>query len=256
MDIIDELRQEAQEKKRHTKQPMTDIPESDGIDDTEFKDRAKAALTASHRYLKELVETLKDSQQKIRVAYDLEGFGELSGLEQGGYLLEANSSGPIGSLTMSFTCTANRTVPIRCGDASHAIHQREYLRDNEMRYREAGGRFLVDARVLVQLIFDVDMTNKRIRLTTKNLDRLGETTYKIKVEDFGKALMEEIAKAVLRRPNKLNELTGFSISEDVRTQLKERLAREARQKDAEGLESSGAEAEEKKGLFGSLFKKH
>lgn len=84
--------------------------------------------------------------------------------------------------------------------------------------------------VPVSLTFDVDFQRSELRLHVWNLERLGRASYPLVPEQVDASLLAEVEKAILREPNRLKELTGFQVPEEVRGQMQRRLYVDARRK--------------------------
>ena len=209
-----------------------------------FRKLAHPAMLRGYHYLRELVDSVQTADPDIRCSYEVKGAGRLRALRQHDYALAADDVPDVTSMTLSFVCSREELVRFRVRTRKAVQQQREYLWRHGLLFtfredlgstgvQDYVGSFEMEAHVRVAVSFQIDAAQQRIRFVTKNLDQLGEETFLIGVERFDVAFLEEVGKAVLRKPNRLSELTGFKVPDDVRAQLQERLEREAEEKGRE-----------------------
>ena len=209
------------------------------------------SLQRARKLLYDLNARLTFFPPEIRATYSVDGFGELTGLQQTDYRLEFPPGGRRHPLSMHYVCRGEGEL-LRQVVAARAViaQQEDFLRqhgltftvshvfaDTSARDARAGGpaqvAFHLAAVVPVSLVFDVDPQAGGLRLTTWNLERLGRASYPLRPEAVDGALLGELEKAILREPNRLNALAGFRVSEDVRGRLQERLHLDGRRKAVE-----------------------
>ena len=65
------------------------------------------------------------------------------------------------------------------------------------------GIFTIQNEVVVTITIAADIDEDEIRLTVRNLERLGEYTYVYDYDEFTPELHEELGKALLSQPNRL-----------------------------------------------------
>lgn len=76
---------------------------------------------------------------------------------------------------------------------------------NEFGYIERG-TFTVTCEVSVVINIVADLENAQIRISEKNLEKFGESTYIFSFDEFGKDVMEELAKIILAKPSKFRTM--------------------------------------------------
>ncbi len=115
--------------------------------------------------------------------------------------------------------------------------------------KDAGAVFVVEAYVPVSFEFEADPTKNVISLKLKNLGALGVVNHAYSPDKVNVELMDELAKCVLRRPNRFDELNGEKMSDTLRQRLRENVEKEREQRNTE-LQSSATQR-----LKGSLFRR-
>jgi hypothetical protein len=113
----------------------------------------------------------------------------------------------------------------------------------------AGAVFVVEAYVPVSFEFEADPVKNVISLKLKNLGALGIVDHFYPPDKINAELMDELAKCVLRRPNRFDELNGEKMSDTLRQHLRESVEKEREQRNTE-LQSSVTQR-----LKGSLFRR-
>jgi hypothetical protein len=144
-----------------------------------------------------------------------------------------------------------------------AEQHRETLWNLNLRFNKrdmqagAGSVFVVDAYVPVSIEFEANYDKNAIQLKLKNLGTLGIVKYFFDPSKISGELMDELAKCVLRRPNRFDELTGNTLSDTTRQRIREQLAAEQNERDTE-LHTGETPAPKSKGpltqrLKGGIF---
>ncbi|MDZ7751928.1 MAG: hypothetical protein U5S82_09745 [Gammaproteobacteria bacterium] len=274
MALLDELKQQARDAEARREEERRSAASEASM----FRKRAQPAMLRAYHYLREFVDNLVKADPDIFSDYEVEGAGRLERLRQHDYMLKADDVPDTNDLTLSYVCSRDETVTFRVFTRDGVKREREYLWKHGMlfNFREdvgaAGsaycGSFEMEAHVRVSVHFEIAAQEQRIRITTKNLNHIGADVYQVKVEDFTESFLEELAKSVLHQPNTFDELMGFKVGDDVRTQLRERLQREAeakarelgerpaRRKRSKAIAADGDTAgagPKKKGFLRSLF---
>lgn len=276
MALLDELKQQAKDAEARREEERRSAMSEAAM----FRKRAQPAMLRAYHYLREFVDNLVKADPDIFSDYEVEGAGRLEQLRQHDYMLKADDVPDTNELTLTYVCSRDDTVTFRVFTRDGVKGEREYLWKHGMlfNFREdvgaAGsaycGSFEMDAHVRVSVHFEIAAQEHRIRITTRNLNRIGANVYQVKVENFSEGFLEELAKSVLHKPNTFDELMGFKVGDDVRAQLRERLQREAEAKARElgerpprrhakpeaaagGGDGKSSPGRKKKGFLRSLF---
>ena len=210
--------------------------------------------------LSEFAQRLNAAPPDITTTYDIEGYGPLGGLRQSSYKLEIEDANV---LTFSFVCRGEGNVEFDTDSRDSCDRILNHMMKNGLRvtYRShADWKFVfsVEPFVPVLLHFEPHETDPVVNVKLQNLDHIGVKLERLKPERLDETFLEHLKKCVLREPNRFNELCGLSVSEDMRAELKERLAARKR---AEGAPQPTTPIDEDqgpsglRGLLGKLGKK-
>ena len=265
MGLLDELKTEAQELKAR---------EDDGQDPTQANanpdwdaEQARRMLApkmrALYNYFKEFNEHLNVVSPDVSGDYLLEGLGTLNNLRQGDYQLATDDPKSIQKFTFHWSCSGSGRQEFKITNPILAEKHRETLWNFNLRFNKrdlqsgAGAVFVVEAFVPVSFEFEADPVKNVISLKLKNLGALGVVTHFYSPDKVNAELMDELAKCVLRRPNRFDELNGEKMSDTLRQQLRENLEKERERRNTE-LHVAGGGAQKSsvtQRLKGSLFRR-
>jgi hypothetical protein len=219
-----------------------------------------------YRYVYRMAEHFNATRPQVIVNYKVAGLGMLTGMGQGEYIVRAKTRERIEVLTLSFVCAGEGPAVFQIDPRYNTQNLRDYLYGRGLRFnsrqvfggdqrKAAGVRFDVDRRVPVFITFQPDVQSERIRLTLKNLEELADTEYPLPPDAISEDLLDELAKAVIRKPNRFKELIGYGVPDEIRQRLKARLQREGegrQEPSAPSPPSAQAEAR-RKGILGQLL---
>ncbi len=93
--------------------------------------------------------------------------------------------------------------------------------------------FQIKPKICVQFSYTVDLENCMIVLEIRNFDGVWGQTIRYSPDAITDSLMDETAKYILLQPNKFMELSGNKVSDDIRSQLREKLKRDGKIKSEE-----------------------
>ena len=122
----------------------------------------------------------------------------------------------IDAMVLRFRCVADRKVTIEKQGDRLVQQLREHLWTNNLRFdlqeirNERGyverGIFTLYCDVPVMINVAADLDNSRIKIITTNFASLGEYEYVYDYDEFSSEIMEELAKAILGKPNAFRTL--------------------------------------------------
>ena len=122
----------------------------------------------------------------------------------------------IDAMVLRFRCAADGKLTIEKQDDRLVQQMREHLWANNLRFdvKEFRGKhgyvesgiFTVNCEVLVSINIAADLENSHIRINTANFETLGKYDYCYDYDEFGNEIMEELAKAILGKPNAFRTL--------------------------------------------------
>lgn len=265
MGLLDELKNQAQElkaKEDDGQDPTQADAKPDG-DAEQARRMLGPKMKALYNYFKEFNEHLNVVSPDVSGDYLLEGLGTLSNLRQGDYKLATDDPKSIQKFTFHWSCSGSGRQEFKVTNPILAEKHRENLWNLNLRFnkrdlqRGAGAVFVVEAFVPVSFEFEADPVKNVISLKLKNLGALGVVTHFYSPDKVNAELMDELAKCVLRRPNRFDELNGEKMSDTLRQQLRENLEKEREQRNTE-LHVAGGGAQKSsvtQRLKGSLFRR-
>ncbi len=263
MGLLDELKQEAESLKAR---------EEEAPDTTQADSRAQAELArrklepkmkALYKYFTEFNEHLNVVSPDVSGDYLLEGLGTLTNLRQGDYKLTTDDPKSIQKFTFHWSCSGTGRQEFKVANPILAEKHREALWNLNLRFNKrdlqngAGAVFVVEAFVPVSFEFEADPVKNVISLKLKNLGALGIINHSYPPDKVNAELMDELAKCVLRRPNRFEELSGDKMADTLLLRIRENVEKE---RDQRNTELHIAELGEHKSsvtqrLKGSLFRR-
>lgn len=255
MGLLDELKQEAAELKAKDGEGGN-APES--VDTETFRRHIEPKMKALYKYFTEFTEHLKVVSPDVSGDYLLEGLGTLTNLRQGDYKLATDDPNSIQKFTFHWSCSRPGRQEFKVPNPHLAEMHRETLWNLNLKFNKrdlqngAGSVFVVEAYVPVSIEFEGDLDKGVIGLKVKNLGSLGIVNYSYPPEKVNAELMDELAKCVLRRPNRFDELNGEKMSDTLRQRLRESVEKEREQRNTELHKAEGSVTQR---LAGSLFRR-
>jgi hypothetical protein len=259
MSFLDELKKEAEEvKARHNRDNDTTQREQD-----QALQSVRPRMEALHRYLNDTCEQLNVVDPDVHMTYELRNYGKIGPLRQRGYSITVADPRNIDAFTVSFACSRPDQIKIQIDGNEAAQKQKEYMWSCNLRFTskftaDGSGVFFIDAHVPVTFEFESDYDNARINLRIRNLESLGANRVSFEPRQITDELMEELAKMIVRKETRFQELSGNSVSEETRMRLRQQIAHDQykRQIEANSTEANQGEqpVKKKRGLLSSLFK--
>jgi hypothetical protein len=257
MGFLDELKQEAEAIKAGEARQQDEAQSLDHVFQTSLKPAMKRILD----YFNQVVEQLNVVSPEARVSYEIEGVCRLDGLQQSEYKISVENPEEPRSFTLSYTCSREGKVRFEKQGKRAAEFHRNYMRSHGLDFNykmgvDGCGVFVLQPWVPVSFTFEADVQNKMIRLRIRNMHTLGAVNYSFSPDKIDDTWLEELAKRVVRRPNRFDELVGNAMPEEARRRLQRELEQIRMQRARELLDRAQEEAaERKKGLLGRLRRK-
>jgi len=234
MGILDDLKKEAEaveaERARETTARQRALGDAEA--------RLEPIMQRLYKYFRDLKQQLAVVEKKVLADYEIKGIGRVEGLEQGQYGVSTERTERIQRFVFRCVCAKDDVFEVNQRDSASVAAYRDYLRDNglkgKVRDTEKGGAlFMVEPVVPVVVEFIADYEKVAIQIRMRNLRSIGITRYTLTPEKLDEKLQDELAKLVLRAPNRFDELTGNAMSEDDKTRIKRQLQEQLRQKQLE-----------------------
>jgi hypothetical protein len=264
MGLLDDLKQQAQELKvrEDEGQDPTQANANTGASAEQARRMLAPKMKALYNYFKEFNEHLNVVSPDVSGDYLLEGLGTLTNLRQGDYKLTTDDPKSIQKFTFHWSCSRSGRQEFKVANPILAEKHRETLWNLNLRFnkrdlqRGAGAVFAVDAYVPVSFEFEADPVKNVISLKLKNLGALGVVNHFYPPDKINAELMDELAKCVLRRPNRFDELNGEKMSDTLRQRLRENLEKERERRNTELHTGGGVQKSSvTQRLKGSLFRR-
>jgi hypothetical protein len=182
---------------------------------------AHTKLNETLRYWIELFNSLNVIKPIIPRFYFIDATNRMENLRQcdynvNGRRLTVDHKDYIDAVILRFRCASDQKLTIekqtdplvqRLRDALWAHNLRFDLKEvrNERGYTERG-TFTVMCEVPVKIVIDGDLEKGQIRISGKNLEKLGEFSYAYDFDEWGKPMLEELAKIIVGKPNTFRTL--------------------------------------------------
>ena len=263
MGLLDELKQEAKDLKvREDKgQDPTQANAKPDADAGQARRMLAPKMKALYNYFKEFNEHLNVVSPDVSGDYLLEGLGTLTNLRQGDYKLTTDDPKSIQKFTFHWSCSGPGRQEFKVTNPIIAEKHREALWNLNLRFNKrdlqkgAGAVLVVEAYVPVSFEFEADPVKNVISLKLKNLGALGVVNHAYSPDKINVELMDELAKCVLRRPNRFDELNGEKMSDTLRQRLRKNVEKEREQRNTELHIDGGQKSSVTQRLKGSLFRR-
>jgi len=257
MSLLDELKQEAEQLKAKD----DEAPDTTQAESERARRELEPKMKALFKYFTEFSEHLNVVSPDVSGDYLLEGLGTLTNLRQGDYKLATDDENSIQKFTFHWSCARQGRQEFKVSNPILAEKYRETLWNLNLRFNKrdlqkgAGAVFVVDAFVPVSFEFEADADRGIICLKLKNLGALGIVTHSYAPDKVNAELMDELAKCVLRRPNRFDELNGEKMSDTLRQRIRENVVKEREQRNTELHGHKDPKSSVTQRLTGSLFRR-
>ena len=182
-----------------------------------------------------LVASLNAELPDVSASYQIGAYANLSDLKQLSY--EVTSEDRQGLwVQFKFLCQNEQTVQFEIENRETCDKMLDKLLSNGLKvhYRShADWKFLftLNSFVPVSLTFMPHESKPAIKLNIHNFTHIGEKVETLAPERLDGEFFDQLQKAVLRKPNRFNELCGNQVTENVRAQFQERIAARKRERE-------------------------
>ena len=189
------------------------------------------------RYLSELVEEVNYIKPSTKVDFELPVYGRMLGLRQEEYGLTVDSLESMRQIVLRFRCTGGQTARFKVSPPSVAADLRDQLLEHAMKfdcrdyfddYRAViGQRFEVEGEIPMLVRVEADIERTLIHIHITNFDAPIGRHAKYRPEQITPEFLDDLGNYILRKHSKLIQLP---ISEEERKELRQRMEREAEQR--------------------------
>jgi hypothetical protein len=218
MGLLDDLKQQAESLRQ--KQQETEQVTEEGRN--QRLQLAQAKLNDALHYWVELFDSLNVIKPVIPRDYYLEGGAiKLESLMQCDYRANARNvtldrKEYIESIVLRHDCVADKKLTFEKQMDAVVRRTREHLLMNNLVFdckeisNDRGyverGIFTLTCKVSVTINIVSDLANAQIKITTKNLETLGEHIYIFDLDEFGGEVLEELAKVIIAKPSRFRTM--------------------------------------------------
>lgn len=216
MAFLDELKKEA-EAQRHQEQVLTQsklaaVSQNFLLVQMKYKE--------IHHYLLELVNQLNVLNLDLVRPYFIEGFGMIDDFRPHDYALSVDSirigqKDYANTLVLRFKCATGKSITVERNVPSQIDNLKDYLWQNNLKYQcteyknergvVARATFNVTSEIPVTIRFSADFENAKIFLQMKNFSGLTVSEFVYDANEVNSALLDEMAKYLIDKPNQFRE---------------------------------------------------
>ena len=194
-------------------------------------------MVALHRYFKEFIEHLAVIDPDVTSACHIAEFGRIDGLRQTSYRFWTDQPDDPTKFTFGFTASSRERPQQRL---PHAVADKTmselHAASIPCKAGQVGGDYttlVLQPEVPVLFEFQMDVEQAVVRLTLRNLERVGTFSYTYRADDVTEELMEELGLLVLGKPNRFKVISGGLVEDDDRADIRRALDKEDRRRHAE-----------------------
>ena len=231
MGVLDELKQQARaidaEKAREKALHAEAL--------ARVRERIEPCMRSAYKYFNELEHHLQLVNRDIEASYEIRGAGRVDGLKQGQYRVSTGNSEQLDKFAFRCICAKSGVLQVNQSDAASVAAYRDYLRAHGLQAKirgstnSKGAVFMVQPAVPVVVEFNAEFERGAVLVCVRNLTNIGVSRHALTAEQIDEKFLDEVAKAVLRRPNRFDEITGNAVSNTYRQRLKTKIQSTARQ---------------------------
>lgn len=237
MGVLDDLKQKA-DKARLAKE--REDARLAGLEQG-YRMGIRPAMLKIHSFLIELVGLL---EEPVMASFEFPGIGRVYNLEQRGYNILIDSQRDPKLITLRFECVDRHEKRHTLLSKAAADEARQFLTDTKVVYadwplrdanRQVTGMVIqCKLRVPVEVAFQADIEKGGIQVLSHNYDGVNEKNFLAKHEDIDQEWLDKLGYYILRQDDSLGT---FSLSEDERNRIRERVLEQKKQN--ENLDGGG-----------------
>ncbi|MES9862480.1 MAG: hypothetical protein ABW157_03800 [Candidatus Thiodiazotropha sp. LLP2] len=205
-----------------------------------YQSRFKSPMQSIMRYLSELTDQLKILEHEVRHDYTLPGLGQVAGLLNSDYVVNADSSENTKVVRLRFNCISDNEMTFAITPKSKADEACAFLDSQTMRYAEwpirdheqrvVGLNLQLSVKVKVNFLFQADPELGSIRMFVSNFNGFKVEKSLIQPEKLDEAWLDNLGNYILR--NRAN-MYDLEIDESQRNTIRQRLEAAKQQREAE-----------------------
>jgi hypothetical protein len=257
MGLLDELRQKSEQLHEQEQQEQ----ERHARAEESYRTQIKPALHKLYSTFGELIKHLNYIKPDILVPYTFNVEGLVVKLKQDEYRIVVDSTNDTKEVVISFQCVHPQPIQFVVRNKTKLEETLHFLKGTTLKYQYkphkdehheiTGGHFVIQPSFKVNFIFKADIENSMIDFTCSNFDGFGVRKYVFKPEKFTDEFIDQLGRHLVREIDLFKE----DVAEDVKEQLRAKIAEEQqqRQTELEQAEKERVEEEERKRNEGGRF---
>lgn len=249
MGVLEELKQQAEKAKaEREKQEQSERGQRKALER-----RLIARIDELYGYFKEFQQQLNVVNPEVALDFYITDVCTLKNLRQQNYRITTDGSGELRRFTLHYDCVGKGIKEVKFPSLVLAEQKKDRLQRCNLRfklkqYSPSHHSMLIESFVPVSFRFKVDVDRAAIRLKVRNKPMPGSSNYTYDADEINAEFMDELAKYILDKPNRFDELSGNTIPEDTLTRIRAQLKMEKER-------NAGATSTFRAKLAGPLFGK-
>lgn len=252
MSLLEDLKKKAQEKSAQRTQDLSQTLQQHELNWHKLAPK----LFIMMNYFKEIVETLNVVKPKEIQEFHITKNFTLKNLKKRNFRIRKDEEGSGRTFSFRYDLMGDKEHRAALSNRGAVEKMRNILMEEKIMFAEvpeSKGRiiFLIKPVVTTSFTYAADVEHSTINLTIKNYDGIMSQLIRYKPENVTDELLDETVKFILLQENRFMELSGYSMSDDLRRKLQEKLQQE--RKDTNGEPQDLLDTTLNK--FTSIFKK-
>jgi|SRR3972149_4581252 len=224
MALLDDLKKQAQQK-----QSQGNLDSSKTLRGEEANWHFIAPkLFTLRQYLKELVETLNTLEPEDDFQFTLTKGVVFRNLKKRNFKFNPNQQGDGRSFTVRYDLVGELNQRLSVSNEILIKKIRAQLQELAIQFNETDESvskctFVIKPLFTTRIKCEASLPDRMINMAIENFEAPGTQQIRLQPEIVNDNFMEEIAKFILGKPNKFMELAGYTMPEELRRQLQEKL---------------------------------
>ena len=262
MGLLDDLKSEAEKLQNQQSAEEEQRQQKEAL----YQQEINPTLQKISAYVSEMADQLNVVKPDTNPTYTIPGHGDIKGLIQQDYSVNADSLEQMKQLRLRFKAVLPNDIEFSVTPKPKADETRSFLEEQNFTFSEwpvrdnhqrlIGINFQVKVNIEILFLFRADIENGRIQLTIVNFENFTVKNKSYTPQAITDAWLDDLGHYILRKIEILDSLT---MTDDQKAQLREQLRREKAKRSKELqkiIEREEAEEKEKnKQSFVNIIKK-
>ena len=264
MSLLDDLKKKAQEKSALQTQDLSQTLQQHELNWHKMAPKLFIAMN----YFKEMADTLNVLEPEDLCQFNLTKNFALKNLRKRNFRILKDRDGTGRTFSFRYDLIGSEEHRAAVNGQALVDKLRNMLNEEQIKFHEVPEtvtrvEFVIKPKVTTSFNYVADVKNGMVNLTIKNYDGIMSQLIRYKPENLTDELLDETIKFILNQENRFLELSGFSISDDLRKKLQEKLQQSGRNRAKAPSQVQGSQkAQETQDVldttlnkFSSIFKK-